>query len=96
MTNKNSILERMRVIALNHPELISQNNTLEPYSSSSIIEAFKKGRKIEIKKKNRGSFTRYCGGNVTEECIRRGKNSPDPRIRKKATFAKNARSWDHS
>lgn len=96
MTDKNSILERMRVIALNHPELISQNNTLELYSSSSIIEAFKKGRKIEIKKKNRGSFTRYCGGNVTEECIRRGKNSPDPRIRKKATFAKNARSWDHS
>lgn len=95
MTDKNSILERMRVVALNHPELISQNNTLEPYYSSSIIEVFKKGRKIEIKKKNRGSFTRYCGGNVTEECIRRGKNSPDPKIRKKATFAKNARSWDH-
>ena len=95
MTDKNSILERMRVVALNHPELISQNNTLEPYYSNSIIEVFKKGRKIEIKKKNRGSFTRYCGGNVTEECIRRGKNSPDPKIRKKATFAKNARSWDH-
>ena len=96
MTDKNLILERMRAIALNHQRLISQSNTSAPYSFSSVIQAFKKGRKIEIKKKNRGSFTRYCGGNVTEECIRRGKNSPDPRIRKKATFAKNARSWDHS
>ena len=96
MTDKNSILERMRAVALNHQRLISQSNTLAPYSSSSVIKAFKKGHKIEIKKKNRGSFTRYCGGNVTEECIRRGKNSPDPRIRKKATFAKNVRSWNHS
>lgn len=96
MTDKNSILERMRAVALNHQRLVSQSNTLTPYSSSSVIKAFKKGHKIEIKKKNRGSFTRYCGGNVTEECIRRGKNSPDPRIRKKATFAKNVRSWNHS
>ena len=96
MTDKNSILERMRAIALNYPQLINQSSTLEPYYFSSVIQAFKKGRKIEIKKKNRGSFTRYCGGNVTEECIRRGKNSPDPRIRKKATFAKNARLWKHS
>lgn len=96
MADKNSILERMRVIALNYPQLINQNSTSEPYYFSSVIQAFKKGRKIEIKKKNRGSFTRYCGGNVTEECIRRGKNSPDPKIRKKATFAENSRSWNHS
>lgn len=96
MTDKNSILDRMREIALNHQRLVNQNRTSAPYSSSSVIEAFKKGRKIEIKKKNRGSFTRYCGGNVTEECIRRGKNSPDPKIRKKATFVKNTRSWNHS
>ena len=86
----------MRAMALNHRRLISRSNTLAPYSSSSVIEAFKKGRKIEIKKKNRGLFTRYCGGNVTEECIRRGKNSPDPKIRKRATFAKNVRSWNRS
>ena len=60
-----------------------------------IIEMFKKGHKIHIKKKNRGSFTRWCGGNVTEECIRRGKNSSNPAIRKKATFAQNARRWKH-
>lgn len=59
------------------------------------IERFKKGNKIKIKKENVGSFTRYCGGNVTTECINRGKNSPDPKIRKKATFAQNARRWKH-
>ena len=55
----------------------------------------KSGSKIHIKKSQRGSFTRYCNGKVTSECIRRGKNSPDPRIRKKATFAANARKWKH-
>ena len=50
---------------------------------------------IYIKKENIGSFTRYCGGNVTQECIERGKNSSNPAIRKKATFAANARRWKH-
>lgn len=59
------------------------------------VERFKKGNKIKIKKENVGSFTRYCRGNVTTECINRGKNSPDPKIRKKATFAQNARRWKH-
>ncbi len=59
------------------------------------LPLYKKGGEIKIKKKNVGSFTRYCGGNVTSECIRRGKNSPDPKIRKKATFAANARKWKH-
>ena len=59
------------------------------------IEAFKKGNKIHIKKENRGKFTDYCGGKVTSECIQRGKNSPDPKIRRRATFAANARTWKH-
>lgn len=59
------------------------------------IDSFKKGGGIKIKEKNKGSFTRYCGGNVTSECIKKGKNSPDPKIRKKATFAANARKWKH-
>ena len=33
------------------------------------IPYFKKGKKIHIKKKNRGKFTEYCGGKVTDECI---------------------------
>ena len=48
---------------------------------------------IHIKKKNRGKFTDYCGGKVTEECIQQGKNSSNPTIRKRATFADNARHW---
>lgn len=59
------------------------------------IERFKKGNKIKIKKENVGSFTRYCGGNVTEACIQKGKNSSNPKIRKKATFAANSRKWNH-
>lgn len=55
----------------------------------------KKGGKIYIKKKNRGKFTDYCGGKVTQECITRGKKSKDPKIRKRATFAANARRWKH-
>ena len=58
-----------------------------------LVEFLKKGNKIHIKESQKGSFTKYCNGNVTEECIRRGKNSPDPRIRKKATFAANSRTW---
>ena len=56
----------------------------------------KKGGSIHIKKKNRGKFTDYCGGKVTQECIARGKKSKDPKIRKRATFAANVRKWKHS
>lgn len=60
-----------------------------------MILKFKNGSGIHIKKSNRGKFTSYCGGKVTDECIRRGKNSSDPKIRKRATFAANARKWKH-
>lgn len=50
---------------------------------------------IHIKKENRGKFTSYCGGKVTSECIARGKRSSNPAIRKRATFAANARRWKH-
>ena len=56
---------------------------------------FMKNGGIHIKKKNRGSFTRYCKGKVTEECIRRGKNSSNPTTRKRANFAANVRKWKH-
>lgn len=60
------------------------------------ITFVKKGGRIHIKKKNRGKFTEYCGGKVTEECIVKGKKSKDPKIRKRATFASNARKWKHA
>lgn len=48
---------------------------------------YKSGGTIKIKKKNKGKFTDYCGGKVTEECIRKGKNSSNPTTRKRANFA---------
>ena len=59
------------------------------------VPYFKKGKGIHIKKKNRGKFTEYCGGKVTDKCIRRAKKSKNPKLRKRATFAANARKWKH-
>ena len=39
-----------------------------------------------------GSFTKYCGGEVTNECIAKALKSPSKAIRKKAQFAKAMRS----
>lgn len=39
----------------------------------------------------KGAFTKYCGGKVTQECIERGKNSPNPTTRKRATLAETFR-----
>lgn len=60
----------------------------------SLIELFKKGKKIFIKKQNRGKFTEYCNGKVTQKCIEKGKNSSNPDIRKRAIFAQNSRKWN--
>lgn len=49
---------------------------------------------IHIKKANRGKFTDYCGGKVTDECIQKAKHSSSPKLRKRATFAQNARKWN--
>ena len=68
------------------------NSEINFYRKGNKIKSSKKP-KIHIKKENRGKFTDYCGGKVTSECIQRGKNSSDPKIRKRATFAANARSW---
>lgn len=72
---------------------VSTDITLETTTQNKVelIPIGKSG--IHIKKKNRGSFTSYCGGKVTDECIRRAKNSPSAAIRKKAVFAQNARGW---
>ena len=57
------------------------------------VPYLKKGSGIHIKKKNRGKFTEYCGGEVTNECIQKAKKSKNPTLRKRATFAANSRSW---
>ena len=61
----------------------------------NILEFLKNGSGIHIKEKNKGKFTSYCGGKVTNECIQKGKNSSNPAIRKRATFADNARHFKH-
>ena len=48
---------------------------------------------IDIKPSHKGDFTSYCGGTVTEECIRKGLASDDPHVVQMANFARNARKW---
>ena len=56
---------------------------------------------IDIKPSHEGKFTKWCGGKVTPECIKRakshcGKDSVrDKEICKMATFAQNAKKWKH-
>lgn len=87
--------ENLGIKALNSAnkgKLTSLPNSFE----SSELNTFAKGGKIHIKPENRGKFTKYCGGKVTSECIARGKRSSDPAVRKRATFAANARKWHHA
>ena len=59
------------------------------------VPSNKKGSKIHIKKKNRGKFTEYCGGEVTDKCIQKAKKSGNSKLVKRAVFAQNARKWKH-
>jgi len=45
------------------------NGTFKQGGKINMIEFLKKGSGIHIKKENRGKFTSYCGGKVTDECI---------------------------
>ena len=60
--------------------------------NNNILQFLKDGG-IHIKKKNKGLFTNYCNGKVTQACINRGKHSSNPITRKRATFADNVRHW---
>lgn len=78
--------------------MMQNNNKQEKQINMNNNEQMAKGgqwlQKAESKmekKKTKGLFTEYCGGNVTNDCIERGLKSPDPTIRKRAAFAKNVR-----
>lgn len=81
-----------------------QLSAMSKYKMSSMPNSFEtpelamfaKGGKIHTKKANRGKFTDYCGGKVTSECIARGKRSKSAAVKKRATFAANARKWHHA
>lgn len=89
--NSNRIMEFLSFCSNN----LSLDQIIDASNYDSYIIRCKNGSKIHIKKKNRGKFTQYCGGNVTEECIRKGKKSSNAAIRKRAIFAENARGWKH-
>lgn len=88
-------LNNKQMKALGNMKLTSLPNSFNALPDVSTINTFAKGGGIHIKKENRGKFTDYCGGKVTSECIARGKRSSSPTIRKRATFAANARKWKH-
>lgn len=50
---------------------------------------------IHIKKQNKGKFTEYCGGKVTQDCINRAKASGNSKLIKRAVFAEVSRTWRH-
>lgn len=90
----NRYLNNQEVSAIAKQRLTSLPNSFQALPEMNTYNAFAEGGGIHIKKKNRGKFTEYCGGKVTEACIRRGKNSSNPTTRKRATFAQNARNWN--
>lgn len=51
------------------------------------------GGGIHIKKKNLGTFTKYCDGKVTQACIDKAKRSGNKKLIKRAVFAENSRKW---
>ena len=95
MDNENLNLNKFKEFLSFYSNNSSLDQIIDMSNYDSYLLRCKNGNKISIKKKNRGKFTQYCGGKVTEECIRRGKNSPSATIRKRATFAANSRKWKH-
>lgn len=95
MDKENLNLNRIQEFLSFYSNNSSLDQIIDVSNYDSYIIRCKNGSKIHIKKKNRGKFTQYCGGNVTDECIRKGKNSSSSTIRKRATFAANARKWKH-
>ena len=85
-------LYNKQLSAISKYKISSMPNSFE----TPELDVFAKGGKIHIKKANRGKFTDYCGGKVTSECIARGKRSKSAAVRKRATFAANARKWHHA
>lgn len=88
--SKNDMNVMANFAANGGPLFMRYSGVMSPFGNQ-----FKEGGGIHIKKENRGKFTEYCGGKVTSECIARGKRSSSPTIRKRATFAANARKWKH-
>ena len=90
----NRYLNNQEMSAIAKQRLASLPNSFQALPEMNTYNAFAEGGGIHIKKKNRGKFTEYCGGKVTEACIGRGKDSSNPATGKRAAFAQNARNWN--
>ena len=66
---------------------------------NKLIPNYKKGKKIHIKKKNRGKFTASAkrAGQSVQEHARAVLRNPNatPLQKKRANFARNAAKWKH-
>lgn len=66
--------------------------------NNELIPNYKKGKKIHIKKKNRGKFTASAkrAGQSVQEHARSVLNNPNatPLQKKRANFARNAAKWN--
>lgn len=58
---------------------------------SAIINEAKKKKWIQKANIEKGKFTDYCGGEVTQDCIEKGLKSDDPHVVKMANLAKTLR-----
>lgn len=80
--------------AKHHTKLADHHNERAEHHSEKAQEH---AHNIEIK--HPGAFHKYLGKSpdkkVTSSDIAKGKASPDPHVRKMATFAANAKKWHH-
>ena len=57
-----------------------------------------KKKKLDLSNLKEGTFTQYCKKKgykgVTEACIQEGLKSKNPKTRKRANFARNAKKWN--
>jgi hypothetical protein len=67
------------------------------YTDRSNLEEAEKFIQKAVKKMDKkgteGSFKEYCGGEVTKSCIDKAMKSGDPKLVKKANFAKNIKAY---
>lgn len=72
---------------------IGMANTQNQYKQGGKMDILVGKSGIHIKKKDKGKFTAYCGGTVTQACIDRAKASGNTTLVKRATFAEVSRTW---
>lgn len=93
--NKQPII-KMAIIKNKKGGVMLSNESIERiYKAGGVLKWQKLGTNpIHIKPENKGKFTEYCGGKVTNECIDKAKSSGNSKLIKRAVFADNSRKWN--